>query len=192
MAPYEQKPALVNVDVVGLTLVRPHGRILRKHNVIMAHGIMDPMPNQYTEVLITNFSNARRYFPRNTIVGRALARPTIVSCLTSKGSLAKPSEESAPHKRTEDPVRSIYSGHPPRSDKFDKFERNLKIESKFQCEISRTKQAQLNLKRLNLEHLPKCIARKIESLLLKYPSLIDGSLGTLKGTDHRIDLVPGS
>ena len=48
------------------------------------------------------------------------------------------------------------------------------------------------LKEVNLDHLDNNVRGKVEALLSKYHAVCDGRLGTLKGTIHRIETVPGA
>ena len=45
---------------------------------------------------------------------------------------------------------------------------------------------------VNLDHLEERLRKKVLTLLRNYASVCDGSLGTIKGTSHRIEIVPGA
>ena len=66
---------LARSDQSELCFLQNHPKLARKHNSLMANGVMDIVPGRPFRVLISNFSDKRLRFHKNTVVGLALGSP---------------------------------------------------------------------------------------------------------------------
>ena len=165
--PQSQIALRVRCDGAGLSYLTPKMSLLFRHNVRLANGIAEIHPKREFEVVVANFGKKAVRLPKHTVLGYATRHPLAI--LTPSAEFAKP-------------FASILNLSPlPNND--------VSSTPSSGEEKSTTDWK----KEVDLSHIgDETLKSRIFKMLSKHEKMWDGSLGTIKVTEHRIELEPGT
>ena len=183
IAPMTQTSVWVQTKRAGLSLLQAHPRLAAEKLALMANGIIETLPQAPFKVLVSNFSTRTISLPKNLIIGIALPAPAAISYidenfLTSVSHQEMPpTEEGASNRSTsgsnEDPDTGKNKEVNPNSGNETRTTPNWETEVSIGDDVKVDRQDVLNL-------------------LREFSPMWSGELGTVKATQHRIDLIDGA
>lgn len=162
----------------GLIFLDPKPSFQHRHGVRLTNGVAEVLPNQRFDVITANVSRKPRRLPRNTIVGYAKRCP--IAILTPEREVAEeigrvmnittvPDESTAPTGNAANGTTSSKGPVPKPAETGDWEEA------------------------VDLSHIEDPDLRtEILTMLRKHSSMWNGSLSTIRATEHRIDLERGT
>ena len=147
----------------GLSILSPRDRILHRHRVSIPNGVAEVIPRQEFLTILTNFGTSDKYLPKGTIIGYA-------------------------HRAPERPMRPMALRRPTSSQQA--FPVATTLPQGTEADATRP----LSWKQeVSLDHLGQAPLREsILEMLSHHESMWDGSLGDIRATEHRIDIMEGS
>ena len=168
--PQSQIALRVRSDGAGLSYLTPKMSLLFRHNVRLANGIAEIHPKREFEVVVANFGKKAVRLPKNTVLGYATRHPLAI--LTPSAEFAKP---IATILNLSSLSNNDVSTTP-----------STEEEESAKDEVTKDWRQEVDLSHIDYEPL-RC---RILEMLTKHERMWDGSLGTIKVTEHRIDLEP--
>ena len=171
--PQSQVQVTVTSEGAGLVYLSPKQSLFFRQNVRMSNGIAEVRPGETFQVLVANFGKKPARLHKGTIVGFADRHPLAI--VTPSRQMAEPIAK----------VLNLTSFEASTAENSDETVTDMTDEIPNQEDDWR--------KQVDLSHLTDAdLRRRVIDLLDKYSSMWDGTLGTIKATEHRIDLEDGT
>lgn len=210
IAPWTEKPILVNCDVSGLVVITPYDKTIRSRLSMVARGVMDVRPNRPFYVLMANASSSTVQIPKNMYVACAQDVPSMVidpahMDLPRKSAIAalatsKPRPEAVPQSKgrgdVESPMDNGSTAAPQSSTAGPSSSRRRSVIRTKTVDWETAKAADSKQKdvdwrkKVSLGTPHEALRTRICQLLEPYQSMWSGHLGTIQATEHHIDLQP--
>ena len=147
----------------GMFSIRSRQELFNKYSCAVANGIAETIASKPFTILIANFANHEIFLPKNMRIATALPAPATIY------------QPSNPHPEN---VLAVSSTD---------FERHLQVQHDIDKKLNEDWHPQLNIDDHYSEHREELI-----KTLTPFQSMWDGHLGTIKSTQHRIDLQPNA
>jgi Reverse transcriptase (RNA-dependent DNA polymerase) len=160
----------VQSDARGVFFLLPKRDIRSAPRTSMSNGIQDICPRVPFLVKVANFGGDEIFLPKNALIGYVFPHPTCIISLVG--------EEDTDVPDLPDLVEE---------EKHPLEENDASEETKVQDEAPKSWRDEVDLPTLQGEW-----KGKVMTLLERYSHMWDGSLGEIKATKHRIQLIPGS
>ena len=165
LPPMTQCQVWVQTDVGGLSFLQNHPKLAHKHLTLMENGVMDVLPKQKFQVLVSNFSDKTVRLSKNTIVGLAFPAPAGIMTMDTLKS-----------KKKQPPTVSVepQNGQPPAREG-----EGTESEVSWQDEV-------------HIGTEDEELREQVMDLLAEFQDMWSGHLGTIDAVKHRIELTPGA
>lgn len=220
--PYTQVKADVKCSLGGLILVEPKHSVFQRYTIRAMNGVHEVDPEEAFPLLLSNFSPHQRELPRGMTIAYATRSPLALVSLIGPGAqelcgvlnvfppsyptsftnsviedpdtpfdeLEEKSDRAsvprsgsaAQHEKTTPPPRpsTVDGPSPPTTPDPAHFKPFDPHHTKWEDAV-------------DLSHVsPLSLRKRIMAVLSKHSSMYSGTLGTIKTTEHRINLTPGS
>ena len=199
LQPWSETPVLVKCAIPGLIIINPlqEGRDRRLYRA--ARGVYDNYPGKDFYILVANLSSRRVRLPPNTKLAVAQDVPDIIVATdmdTPPQAEAEREQESPvpeTHQSDERVDPSVYERNT-NTDPHRSVVRTKKVNWQQAHEDKAPVQTDTPDWRdtLRIDGKFSDLRERVVSLLEPFQSMWDGTLGELKATEHRIDLMPDS
>ena len=175
--PQSQISVHVKSQAAGLSYLSPKASLLFRHNVRVANGIAELTPGQNFEVIIANFGTKPVQLHKGMVVGYANRHPL---------AIISPEHDVAQKVLKLLNLQTLAS---------NREQNGTATSNEGNTEDDETRQGEHNdwERTLDLAHIEdEGLQRKIKQVLRKHSTMWDGTLGTIKVTEHRIEVEPGT